>query len=93
MVSFETGKKSITHYEVIEYKNGRSLVNFYPHTGRTHQLRIHAAHYMGLNCPIVGDDLYGKRDSRLYLHAIEIRFHHPVSKKEYKILDETPFGL
>ena len=41
-------------------KNNKTRVHFYPITGRTHQLRMHAAHQMGLNCPIVGDDLYGE---------------------------------
>jgi tRNA pseudouridine32 synthase/23S rRNA pseudouridine746 synthase len=93
MISFENGKKSITHYEVLKRRNGRSLVNFYPHTGRTHQLRVHAAHQWGLNCPIVGDDLYGKKDESLFLHADEIIFHHPIEKKEYKISDKAYFDL
>ena len=93
MLSFENGKKSITHYEVLKRENGRTLVNFYPHTGRTHQLRVHAAHQWGLNCPIVGDDLYGKKDERLFLHADEIVFYHPIDKKEYKISDNACFGL
>jgi tRNA pseudouridine32 synthase/23S rRNA pseudouridine746 synthase len=81
MVSFEEGKKALTHFEVIERKNGKTLLYFYPTTGRTHQLRVHAAHALGLNCPILGDDLYGKKDQRLYLHASEIGFEHPVSKQ------------
>ena len=93
MVSFENGKNSITHFEVIERKNSRTLIHFYPHTGRTHQLRIHAANYMGLNCPIVGDDLYGKKDKRLFLHAVEIVFFHPFSNVILKIVDNTDFAL
>ena len=93
MVSFDNGKNSITHFEVIERKNSRTLIHFYPHTGRTHQLRIHAANYMGLNCPIVGDDLYGKKDKRLFLHAVEIVFFHPFSNVILKIVDNTDFAL
>jgi tRNA pseudouridine32 synthase/23S rRNA pseudouridine746 synthase len=93
MVSFENGKKSITYFEVIERKNGRTLVHFYPQTGRTHQLRVHAAHYMGLSCPIVGDDLYGNKDKRLYLHAAEIEFLHPYLNEVLKIVDNSNFAL
>ena len=51
---------------------------FYPLTGRTHQLRVHAAHPEGLGCPILGDELYGKKADRLYLHAEYIEFRHPI---------------
>ena len=51
---------------------------FYPLTGRTHQLRVHAAHPEGLGCPILGDELYGKKADRLYLHAEYIAFRHPI---------------
>ena len=57
----------------------RTRIHFYPITGRTHQLRVHAAHVLGLNCPIVGDDLYGTRGERLHLHAERIEFSHPVT--------------
>jgi tRNA pseudouridine32 synthase/23S rRNA pseudouridine746 synthase len=93
MVSFEDGKKSITHFEVIERKDGRTLIHFYPKTGRTHQLRLHAAHHLGLNCPILGDDLYGKKDKRLYLHAAEIEFLHPFSNAILKIVDNANFSI
>ena len=62
--------------------NTYSLVSLVPHTGRTHQLRVHCAHVDGLGCPIVGDRLYGHvtaRGQRLCLHAAELRFRHPVS--------------
>jgi len=93
MVSFEDGKKSITHFEVIERKDGKTLIHFYPKTGRTHQLRLHAAHHLGLNCAILGDDLYGKKDKRLYLHAAEIEFLHPCSNTILKIVDNVNFAL
>ncbi|MBQ5663635.1 MAG: RluA family pseudouridine synthase [Bacteroidaceae bacterium] len=83
MVDYSSGKEALTHYETIaavEY-NGRlcTRVLFYPQTGRTHQLRVHAAHVAGLNVPIVGDELYGSRDSRLMLHADRVEFTHPVT--------------
>ena len=58
-----------------------TLVALWPHTGRTHQLRVHCAHPEGLGCPIVGDELYGKKADRLYLQAQAIAFDHPVTGK------------
>ena len=81
LVCFKHGKSALTHWEVIERKDGRTRVIFKPITGRTHQLRVHAAHSLGLNVPIIGDDLYGKVDNRLHLHAARIIFSHPVSKE------------
>lgn len=81
LVCFETGKKSVTLWKVIEVNDGITRIHFWPLTGRTHQLRVHAAHQLGLNAPIVGDDLYGTSDNRLHLHAAYIAFTHPVTKK------------
>ena len=78
-VDFERGKRAITEFRVIERRGGQTLVEFTPLTGRTHQLRLHSAHTEGLNAPIVGDALYGRRDERLCLHAARIAFTHPVS--------------
>lgn len=80
LVCEKYGKKAKTKYEVIDRKNNRTKVYFYPITGRTHQLRVHASHQLGLNTPIVGDDLYGKTDKRLHLHAAYLELEHPVSK-------------
>lgn len=80
VVDYQQGKSATTHYEVIEKKNNRTKVYFYPVTGRTHQLRVHAAHPDGLNHPIVGDDFYGVKGERLLLHAERIEFLHPISK-------------
>lgn len=77
LVCFEWGKKAHTQFEVIERKTDITKVYFYPITGRTHQLRVHAAHVLGLNLPIVGDDLYGTPADRLYLHAGYLEFIHP----------------
>lgn len=73
----DDGKKARTRYEIINIKNGKTKVRLYPFTGRTHQLRVHTAHKDGLNCPIVGDTLYGTSDTRLFLHAERIEFTHP----------------
>jgi tRNA pseudouridine32 synthase/23S rRNA pseudouridine746 synthase len=81
LVCFEHGKKSITKFKVIRRKVHSTLVHFWPLTGRTHQLRMHAAHELGLNAPIVGDDLYGTTSDRLYLHADTLEFEHPVTRK------------
>ncbi|MCH3881685.1 RluA family pseudouridine synthase [Tenacibaculum aquimarinum] len=80
LVCFEHGKNAVTKWEIIEQKNNTTRVYFYPITGRTHQLRVHAAHKDGLNSPIIGDDLYGTKKNRLHLHAEFIEFLHPTSR-------------
>ena len=91
MVSFEKGKKAITEYEVLKEKANRTLVKFKPITGRTHQLRVHAAHPQGLNAPIVGDTLYGKKNKRLMLHAAKITFDHPQTKERLTFYEAAEF--
>lgn len=81
IVNQEFGKPAVTDYEVLSRQTNYTRLAFYPLTGRTHQLRVHAAHPLGLNCPIVGDPLYGKAAERLYLHADSIEFKHPVTKQ------------
>ena len=76
-VDYAEGKPAYTDYQVIRRTEHRTLIAFYPKTGRTHQLRVHAAHPDGLNAPIVGDQLYGTPSDRLYLHAESIEFTHP----------------
>ena len=78
MVNDEFGKTAITEYEVIERCGQITKVRFIPHTGRTHQLRMHAAHHKGLNAPIIGDALYGNKAERLFLHAEKLSFRHPI---------------
>lgn len=85
------GKKALTDYEVLERKDGRTLIAFYPKTGRTHQLRVHAAHPRGLHCPIVGDALYGTPAERLCLHAEQLEFTHPVTGKQMMFQVKAPF--
>ena len=82
LVCDEYGKPAETKWEVIERKNGKTKIHFYPISGRTHQLRVHASHTLGLNIPIIGDDLYGKKSDRLFLHADTLEFKHPVTNKK-----------
>jgi len=91
LVCYEHGKPAQTKWEVIERKNGKTKVYFYPITGRTHQLRVHAAHSLGLNTPIAGDDLYGTKANRLHLHAEQIIFRHPISNEEMTIQVDAEF--
>jgi 23S rRNA pseudouridine1911/1915/1917 synthase len=80
------GKESITHYEVIEFYRSVSLVKVELETGRTHQIRVH---FSALNHPLVGDTTYGAdpvlgkslKMSRPWLHALELRFAHPVTRE------------
>ena len=92
-VDFRQGKPAHTEYEIVkENPDGTTDILLYPHTGRTHQLRVHCAHTLGLGCPIVGDLLYGAHTclspamtdnstnystDRLCLHALSITFRHP----------------
>lgn len=84
LVCFDFGKKAITRWKVIERNDKTTKVHFWPLTGRSHQLRMHAAHELGLNAPIVGDSLYGTEQDRLYLHAAHLEFLHPVSNEVMK---------
>ena len=79
LVCYEHGKPAQTLWKVVERLNNQTKIHFFPITGRTHQLRVHASHPLGLNMPIIGDDLYGKRADRLYLHAESLEFMHPHS--------------
>ncbi len=81
IICFQHGKPAQTRWQVAERGPNSTLVYFFPVTGRTHQLRVHASHPKGLNTPIIGDDLYGQRDKRLFLHADQLEFIHPISKE------------
>lgn len=84
------GKEAVTRYEMIDDSAG--LVDFFPLTGRSHQLRVHAAE--GLNCPILGDPIYGKKEStesRLLLHARRLEFRHPQTSELIVLESEIPF--
>ncbi len=91
MVCFENGKKAITKWKKIEIKDGKTKVHFWPLTGRTHQLRMHAAHELGLNAAILGDDLYGTPANRLHLHAAFLEFVHPKTKEWMKFEAKESF--
>ncbi|MBP5776241.1 MAG: RluA family pseudouridine synthase [Prevotella sp.] len=97
VVDHDRGKRAITEYRVLSSpdlsKGDRlSLLALWPHTGRTHQLRMHCAHPDGLGCPILGDELYGKKADRLYLQAQAISFVHPTTGKRMHIELPYPFG-
>ncbi|HYW31006.1 MAG TPA: RluA family pseudouridine synthase [Gemmatimonas sp.] len=89
------GKPADTEWRVLARTNGRTRVRFTPHTGRSHQLRVHAAHALGLDAPIVGDRLYGRTvpsdDERLQLHAERLTFVHPVSGAPLVVEQPAPF--
>ena len=78
-VDREHGRPAVTRYRVLERNDGVTRISLEPLTGRTHQLRVHASHPLGLNCPIVGDRLYGRTARRLMLHARSITFVHPAT--------------
>ena len=107
-VGMEHGKPALTLYNIVEVRavdantavayttkkvdKGRTLIHLYPKTGRTHQLRVHCAHPLGLACPILGDPLYGtERADRMYLHAAELTFRHPVTGETMHFLSPSGF--
>ena len=87
VVDYEHGKEAVTDYEMIDDRR----VRLYPHTGRTHQLRMHCAHPDGLGCPIVGDELYGRPADRLYLHAERLELTHPVTRERMVFEQKADF--
>ena len=95
VVDYEHGKRAITEYRVLAGVTKESarytLLALWPHTGRTHQLRMHCAHADGLGCPIVGDELYGQKADRLYLQAQGITFVHPTTGKRMHFELPYPF--
>ena len=107
-VDMEHGKPALTLYNIVEVRavdantavayttkkvdKGRTLIHLYPKTGRTHQLRVHCAHPLGLACPILGDPLYGiERADRMYLHAAELTFRHPITGETMHFLSPSGF--
>jgi tRNA pseudouridine32 synthase/23S rRNA pseudouridine746 synthase len=81
------GKTAITTYESVGCRD----IVMHPKTGRTHQLRVHCAHPEGLDNPILGDPLYGTPDKRLYLHASEITFVHPITRQQLTFHSPCPW--
>ncbi|WP_017316586.1 RluA family pseudouridine synthase [Mastigocladopsis repens] len=92
-VDWQRGKPSLTHFQVMAREGDCTRVELMPLTGRTHQLRVHAADARGLGIPILGDRLYGCRAgaSRLHLHARELCFEHPQSGQTLHLRAKTPF--
>ena len=94
MVDYEHGKTAVTDYVVLGHEGGHTRVALTPHTGRTHQLRMHCAHQQGLGVPIVGDRLYGRgteKGQRLCLHAAELAFQHPMTGEQMRFSSNVPF--
>ena len=85
------GKPAITEWRVVERRGGRTRVELVPRTGRSHQLRVHAAHPLGLGAPIVGDRLYGRAAARLALHAEALAFVHPGTGRPLRLSSPAPF--
>ncbi|MBF2007194.1 MAG: RluA family pseudouridine synthase, partial [Chlorogloeopsis fritschii C42_A2020_084] len=92
-VDWQHGKPSVTHFQVIATESNQTRVEFIPLTGRTHQIRVHAADPQGLGVPILGDRLYGCHadTNRLHLHARELRCNHPQSGQTLYLRVQTPF--
>jgi tRNA pseudouridine32 synthase/23S rRNA pseudouridine746 synthase len=92
-VNWQWGKPSLTHFRVVARTENNTRVEFIPFTGRTHQLRVHAADSQGLGITILGDRLYGCSavTNRLHLHARELHFHHPQSGQTLHLQTKTPF--
>ena len=98
LVDFVHGKPAVTRFRLLKVIDGHQLIALTPVTGRTHQLRMHCAHHLGLNCPILGDPLYGSAiepsasiAQRLYLHAEQITFRHPVTGEVLKVKKADAF--
>lgn len=89
----QDGKPSQTRYEVLEKREGCSILRLWPLTGRTHQLRVHCAH---IGCPILGDPQYGSEESRALSQAMGfsyqrlcarwVAFAHPLTGENLKIM-------
>jgi tRNA pseudouridine32 synthase/23S rRNA pseudouridine746 synthase len=94
MVDFQEGKQAVTDWELLRtLPDGGALVRFTPLTGRTHQLRVHAAHPLGLGRPIAGDRLYGGGSGRLCLHAATLSFTHPVTGQRMSFASDPDFSV
>jgi tRNA pseudouridine32 synthase/23S rRNA pseudouridine746 synthase len=91
VVCDEYGRYAETDWQLVEHYQTTTRVYFYPKTGRSHQLRMHAAHQDGLNMPIVGDELYGYSAERLYLHADLLGFIHPKSGQYVEFFTNAVF--
>ncbi|MBL7704877.1 MAG: RNA pseudouridine synthase [Taibaiella sp.] len=91
VVCYEYGKPAVTKWKKLSVTGKHTRVQLFPITGRTHQLRMHCAHHLGLDMPIVGDDLYGTKADRLHLHAQSLSIKHPATRQEMTFTSEPPF--
>lgn len=95
MVCFDTGKLAETKWQLVAFENKGeqklTRVHLFPKTGRTHQLRVHCAHHLGFNTPIVGDDLYGTTAERLHLHAEKLKLNHPRTNEIMEFVAASKF--
>jgi tRNA pseudouridine32 synthase/23S rRNA pseudouridine746 synthase len=90
IVDLEHGRPSLTRWRVLAREIDRVRIAFEPLTGRTHQLRVHAA--AGLSRPILGDTLYGGEPAeRLMLHAAALSFVEPGTSRRVRFMSPTPF--
>ena len=90
MVDFENGERAVTHYRVVEEKNGHSLISLWLETGRTHQIRVHMKH---LGFPLIGDYIYNQdfeHMSRQALHSYKLVFTHPITCEKMEFVCEVP---
>lgn len=90
VVDFKHGQRAVTHYKVVEEKNGHSLISLHLETGRTHQIRIHMK-YLGF--PLIGDYLYNpdmELISRQALHSHTLRFTHPITREPMEFTAPLP---
>ena len=90
IVDFEHGERAVTHYQVVEEKNGHSLVSLHLETGRTHQIRIHMK-YLGF--PLIGDYLYNPDMESIHrqaLHSHTLRFAHPITEEQMEFTAPLP---
>ncbi len=92
-VDVDRGKSSLTKFQVLDRVGDRPRIEFKPVTGRTHQIRVHAADPQGLGIPILGDRLYGCQANidRLHLHARQLTFIQPLSAEQIHLQTNTPF--
>lgn len=89
-VDFEKGERAVTHYEVIEEKNGHSLVSIHLETGRTHQIRVH---FKYIGHPLIGDEIYNpdfEWMQRQALHSHAVKFRHPITGEEMEFVADMP---
>ena len=91
VVCYEYGKPAVTEWKKLSVSGQQTRIQLFPITGRTHQLRMHCAHHLGLNIPILGDDLYGTKADRVHLHAQNLTIKHPVTLQEMTFTSEPPF--